>query len=598
MTRALRKRLKHLRRRFGRSTPAGKADRASSSGAAPPVIRPYTSLLPPGSNRTIVLIAHPSLRTQVNPWLLLFANDQCHIISSDAAPEWALDRYAVTFHAAQTGKDISWEIKLIGSVDVLVNLLPRELFPQDVSNHDQMWRRLYLHLKPDGLYIVDCAQPPEDLNASVSRWVETLGETAEAGPPGSSIDAEMSRSISDAAVARDLTVLRKRGRHYVKLRDSETNRVLPAREPRIAVRELALLPAGRLLSRANVTSHEASVPIERFPESLEYPPLHLRHYTGRLTFSGSSLMYGENSILPDSFRHHLSPNTANFSNARITNVSYDFARIPAQLHAKDTVDGNYYQLDSTFSGHYGHFTTEVLSKIWGWDQAKQAVPELRVILRRRPNMPEPTFEREFLKAYGISADDICWTDRPVYLQSVVSASPMWHNEVPFYAHPDLLDIWRRLRDSLVGKNEDALTDRIFVSRGGQWDRRNCRNSAAVETFFAEFGFEIVYPEELSVPRQASIFAGASVIAGFAGSAMFNMLFADKLKTAIILSQEAYTARNEHLFTSLLGAEVHYFWSTPDVAHPTGRWSQEAFYSDWEFDFDRNEQALRTLITSL
>ena len=80
--------------------------------------------------------------------------------------------------------------------------------------------------------------------------------------------------------------------------------------------------------------------------------------------------------------------------------------------------------------------------------------------------------------------------------------------------------------------------------------------------------------------------------------MFNMMFAEKVTTAIVLSHEAYTARNEHLFTSLLDGDVHYFWSPPDIPHPENRWSQEAFYCDWEFDFERNRKPLQELITSL
>ncbi len=34
-------------------------------------------------------------------------------------------------------------------------------------------------------------------------------------------------------------------------------------------------------------------------------------------------------------------------------------------------------------------------------------------------------------------------------------------------------------------------ERIFVSRGGQWDRRTCRNKQDVEQFFQSNGFTVV-----------------------------------------------------------------------------------------------------------
>jgi capsular polysaccharide biosynthesis protein len=570
---------------------------ASKPILVPDPLGPFESLLPDRPGRTVVVLAHRTLREQVRPWLMRFSGDHCHVISAEAAPEWEIGGGGAVHHVAETGGQMGWEVQLIGPVDVLVNLLPQNLLPQDVPDHHEMWWRLHLHLKPDGLYILDRSSAPgAELGDALAAWMATLAtnDDPEAVPAKSVRDAELFRSTSTAVMSRDVIITRKRGKHYVKLRDSETNRMLPAREPRISVRELAALPAADAVSRAVVTSHEASVPIGLLPGTLPHPALHLRHYQGRIAFAGSTLMFGDYTILPDSFRHHL---VSNFSNARTTNVSASFARIPDDLQPHSTLAGNYYQLDSTFSGHFGHFTTEVLSRFWGWDRAKESIPDLKVILRKHPKEPEPRMERRFFEAYGIAPDDIVWTDQPVYLESVVSASPMWHNAVPYFAHPGLSEVWERLARGLIDPSAPTH-ERIFVSRGGQWARRTCRNRRDVEEFFQANGFTVVYPEDLDLSQQASVFAGATVIAGFGGSAMFNMMYAEKMTTAIVLSHEAYTARNEHLFTSLLGGDVHYFWSAPDIPHPENGWSQDAFYSDWEFDFERNRKPLEELITSL
>lgn len=591
--------LRAIRRRVARQrwARAVSARWLSAPASAPGPLGPYESLLPDRPERTVVVLAHRALREQVRPWLMQFPGDHLHVISAEAAPEWQLDGSRVVHHVAETAGQMGWEVKLIGPVDVLINLLPQNLLPPDVPHHLEMWWRLYFHVKPDGLYVLARGSAPgPELGTALGAWMATLADTddPEAVPTISDHDAELFRSTSAAVMSRNVIIARKRGKHYVKLRDSETNRMLVAREPRISIRELATIPAGDAVSRAVITSHEASVPVTSLPETLPYPELYLRHYRGRIAFAGSTLMYGDYTILPDSFRHHLA---SNFSNARITNVSANFARIPDNLRPRDTLAGNYYQLDSTFSGHFGHFTTEVLSRFWGWDRAKEFIPDLKVILRKHPKELEPRLERRFFEAYGIAPDDIVWTDHPVYLESVVSASPMWHNAVPYYAHPGLREVWERLARGLIDPAAPTL-ERIFVSRGGQLDRRTCRNRRDVEQFFQSAGFTVVYPEDLDLSQQASIFAGATVIAGFGGSAMFNMMYAEKMTTAIVLSHEAYTARNEHLFTSLLGGDVNYFWSAPDVPHPENGWSQDAFYSDWEFDFERNRKPLEELITSL
>jgi capsular polysaccharide biosynthesis protein len=179
----------------------------------------------------------------------------------------------------------------------------------------------------------------------------------------------------------------------------------------------------------------------------------------------------------------------------------------------------------------------------------------------------------------------------------VSASPMWHNQVPHYVHPEMSIVWRRLAEGLIETTAPTY-DRIFVSRTSRWKRRFCRNTADVERFFEAHGFTVIYPDTLDLGVQAAIFANASIIAGFGGSALFNIMYCRKLQTLIVLSHEAYTARNEHLFSSLSDVTVHYFWSAPDIPHPPDGWLQDAFYSGWEFDFARNEGSLSALLTSL
>ncbi|HET6693052.1 MAG TPA: hypothetical protein VFG97_02000 [Pedococcus sp.] len=94
------------------------------------------------------------------------------------------------------------------------------------------------------------------------------------------------------------------------------------------------------------------------------------------------------------------------------------------------------------------------------------------------------------------------------------------------------------------------------------------------------------------------FREARVVAGFGGSAMFNLMYAEQLEGGILLNQEAYTVRNGHLFTSLTGGEVHYFWSRPDLEHPERGFGREAFRADWDFDFERNGADLDAVVARL
>jgi capsular polysaccharide biosynthesis protein len=242
--------------------------------------------------------------------------------------------------------------------------------------------------------------------------------------------------------------------------------------------------------------------------------------------------------------------------------------------------------------------TETLSRLWGWDQAKQEEPGIKALVMAPKSPGRGTgLQRALFSAYGIDPRDLVVIDRPVWLECVVGATPMWHNWEPFYAHPGILEVWDRIRAGMLAQPYDGPTpQRIFVSRSEQHTRRACRNAHEVELYFRERGFEVVYPERLPLHAQAHVFANAESVAGFAGSAMFNLMYA-RPREIVILTHEAYTARNEHLYASILGGDLHYFWSSPERSHPDGRWSRKAFDSDWTFDFHRDGDELDAVLTT-
>ena len=214
---------------------------------------------------------------------------------------------------------------------------------------------------------------------------------------------------------------------------------------------------------------------------------------------------------------------------------------------------------------------------------------------RRPGERDPKLEKMLFEAYGIERDDIVWSPVPVRVDRLVAAAPQWHNKEPYYADPLFAETWSRIRSGLESV-EGPVADRVFISRKSTLGNRVCENSGLVEDYFRGHGFAIVFPEEHSLAEQAAIFEHATVVAGFGGSALFNVMFCKRLEKLIVLTHEAYTARNEHLYGALLGAEVHYVWSSPQIPHPVGGWTEEAYFSNWTFNFDRNRSVLDTIVS--
>ncbi len=551
----------------------------------------FSTLIPTAPDRKVVILANKALRRQLRPWVSHFAGEQVHVLAKTDAPEWEIRGVTLVHHLAETDGELHWALKRLGPVDVIIDLTSG-----DMAAHMARWHRLFFHLRPGGAYLIDqTSEGRSAFDSAAGQWIaELLANDDPANKSAPKEKVEVARAVESIAASRDLVLVTKRDRHLVKLNDAETDKIMALREPEVAITELELKPAGELVGRCTVVSHDSGVPIPWLSSTLRYPPLHLRHYQGKVGFGGNTLMFTEHTILPDSFRHHLDPK---LDNPRAVNVTREFARIPPAAMPKRRLEGDYYQIDCAFSGHFGHLMTETVSRLWGWDEAKRTMPGLKALIRS--NVPEavnPKFELNLFNAYGIDTGDVVWAEDPVWVDSIASASPMWHNQAPHYVHPEITATYDRIGERLI----DWSTPRhhkIFVSRASRSPRRTCRNASDVENYFTERGFTVVYPETLPIRQQAGLFAQARVIAGFGGSALFNMMFAKNLKTLVLLSHEAYTARNEHLFASLRDCTAHYFWSPPDIPHPENGWSQAAFYSDWEFDFGRNAADLSEVLAS-
>jgi capsular polysaccharide biosynthesis protein len=454
------------------------------------------------------------------------------------------------------------------------------------------FRLCFLHLNEGDVWVALRSQRVPE--GDPERLVKLAGRMLSAARPGKLPRRwrEYGRSTRRVRITSRLVVLEKARPHLLKVRDVGATELLTLREPGLRVSEIASLPGGTLKPSGTMTNYEGA-PQPLFPTELVYPEARLRRYEGRVSLSAVSLATHGRSVLPDSFRWH---GAAHPENKGLRDIDARFAR-PKRKPPGEALEGSYYFLWYYHPGHYGHVMTEAIAKLWGWSAAKAEEPDLKLLVREHPRRPGTArrIERVLLPAYGIDLDDVVWAPGPVTVDHLVGVTPLWHNAPPYYAHPELRADWRRLREGLPDATL-APAPKIFVTRRREGGNRYCRNVGDVEALFARHGFEIVQPETLAIPGQAALFAQARVIAGFGGTALFNLVYADALETLIVLNQSAYQARNEQLFAALLGVDSHFFWSDPDEGHPEG--SYAAHQSAWEFDFARNQAPLARLLSTL
>jgi len=135
----------------------------------------------------------------------------------------------------------------------------------------------------------------------------------------------------------------------------------------------------------------------------------------------------------------------------------------------------------------------------------------------------------------------------------------------------------------VPAQDSQAARKIYVSRR-KWAHptRRLTNVEAIERIFQDQGFEISFPEKLSIPEQITLFRGAKIIAGEYGSALHNAMFAPPGATILALRG---TLPHPWFLQSGLCATMHQncgyifgkaemflgnqvFWINPDDVHTT------------------------------
>jgi capsular polysaccharide biosynthesis protein len=548
------------------------------------LLRMCVPLLPQSADRKVAILASVGRRRLLPPWLRLLRSDTVHVVVDRVMPANALAGWAVTQHVAETPEEIEHLLHNIGTMDMVIDLRPAQ-----IDRYNQTWARAAFYVREGGLYIVrPCNLRRSRIYPRLIVWAALVGGAPEAklGKRTKRPDPRLDPNVTGSALLfPDGLVLVKKQDHFLFVRDEEVA-ILPRRERGLSLEVLAQLPAGTLHSKAQVTSHESARPVGVPSLEMPYPRLQLRHYHGRIQFSGQTLLLSGHSILPDSHRFYRMP-VINHPLTPTWPTRPEFATVPRSAVPQEKLPGIYYLLDPQFTGHYGHLLTEVVPRLWGWEAAKRRFPELKVLTKVRPGRKTEPLLDQLLPLFGIDPTDLVYVNHPVEIESVITASAMWHNATPYFAHPNLTEIWARIGQRLVAPSAPTW-ERIFLTRRpGSF--RTCHNAAEVEAIFESYGFEILRPEQFDLGVQAGFFRTAKVVAGFGGSQMFNLMYTEDLHNLIILNHEWFSARNEYLFAALLGGKLDWFWSVPE---------KRELHSDWTFDFDRNGAELEKLLASL
>lgn len=107
-------------------------------------------------------------------------------------------------------------------------------------------------------------------------------------------------------------------------------------------------------------------------------------------------------------------------------------------------------------------------------------------------------------------------------------------EKPWHVQYDI-EMLKRLRVELLPHRDTSrkYPSRIFVSRKNASSRRKFNENECI-MFLKQYGFEVVYPETLTIEEQIAVFNSAETIVAGSGAALTNLIFCPKGCNILIL----------------------------------------------------------------
>lgn len=107
----------------------------------------------------------------------------------------------------------------------------------------------------------------------------------------------------------------------------------------------------------------------------------------------------------------------------------------------------------------------------------------------------------------------------------------------------------KAREAAIAMGGETGPSKVFITRSTSY--RDIGNKAEIEAFFADSGFLIVNPEEISIIELIKVLANAKYVGMYFGSAMTNMIYMPKGTNVHVLQAKSYLHEGLDIWQNIL-----------------------------------------------
>lgn len=212
----------------------------------------------------------------------------------------------------------------------------------------------------------------------------------------------------------------------------------------------------------------------------------------------------------------------------------------ARLQSADS-DSIFLEGNTLYGGYirsqWGHFLLNTLARLWYLkSDISPGFDHILFFADKNVKLPLKGNYKEVFELLGIS-DKVIIADAPVSVHRLIV--PDIALEHPVKYSTEFLSPFLTIKERINRTKPRSYSTKVFLTRSRlPKASRNEINIEYLDRFFADNGYEIVAPEQLSVSELTHKLHSASVIASVSGSTAHNFLFAPNDARFIVIERSA------------------------------------------------------------
>lgn len=215
--------------------------------------------------------------------------------------------------------------------------------------------------------------------------------------------------------------------------------------------------------------------------------------------------------------------------------------------------------------HYGHFLITGLARAWF-----AARPEFKDRpLLCHSDLPVQNHFRNYMgvltAALGVTPERFVRPTQPIRFRNLTIPGPAFVEQA--FVHEAFAAPMRRIGDTLhkgAGAARQARPAWLSKSRMGINSVTHITNETKIEDALTACGFDIIFPEQLTLPQQINLFSTREHLLGFAGSAFHNHIFSRNPPKITCVTLEPFINTNFLLLDRLNHVNASYFYPYDNI----------------------------------